>query len=81
MTDRLWSIGDMVKVLEDWEMSNSKLPTFEINPAHIGSGCEVLVTWPGYGPQEHISFDTEVQAQAWIDNESPAWIAKHPKSK
>jgi hypothetical protein len=53
-------------------------PIFAVNPAKVGAGYEVVVTWPGYKPQKHLSFDTEAEAQSWITKDAPAWIAKHP---
>jgi hypothetical protein len=39
-------------------------------------GWYVLLVWPN-GREQHITnFDTEAEAQAWIDNNSAAWLSK-----
>lgn len=36
VTDRLWEISDIVKVLEDWEAQRDCEPSFEIEANRIG---------------------------------------------
>src|SRR5205823_4534551 len=47
VTERLWEIGDIVKVLEDWETENARVkPVFEVQENKIGDGNYVNVTMP-----------------------------------
>lgn len=72
----------VVALIENYEMSKQKTtPIFAVNPAKVGAGYKVVVKWPGYKPKEHLSFDTEAEAQSWISKGAPAWIAKHQNSK
>ena len=63
-------------------------PTFQPVQFKDGSGYYVRVTWPD-GFQEQIqdlntgapSFVSEAEALDWIENDSPDWIERHPRSK
>lgn len=47
VTDRLWDISDIVRVLEAWEAECVAEPSFEAEPNRIGEGHFVRVTFPG----------------------------------
>src|SRR5262249_9536164 len=47
VTDKLWEIGDLVKVLEDWEAARASVePQFKIGTDAIGQDKHVLVSFP-----------------------------------
>ena len=74
VTDKLWDMTDIVKVLEDWEADMATAgTTYEVNPDRIGEGFHVR-TLTRYGkPQTTFGFKTIAGAQAFIEAER----AKH----
>ena len=82
VTDRIWEIGDVVKVLEDWEAAQAiKAPTvFQIRKLDVGEGYYIRVTMPDGKTDAIYSFDDPIQAQQWIDAESRGWLTKARKS-
>jgi len=70
-------------------MSNAiTQPTFKPVPLKDGSGYTVHVKWPD-GHQEEVQdlvtgappFVSEAEALDWIANDTPDWVARHPRSK
>ena len=70
-------------------MSNAiTKPTFQPVQLKDGSGYYVRVTWPD-GLREEIQdlntgtppFVSEAEALDWIENDSPDWMERHPRSK
>jgi hypothetical protein len=70
-------------------MSNAiTKPTLQAVQLKDGSGYYVRVTWPD-GSQEEIQdlntgsppFVSEAEAVDWIENDSPDWIERHPRSR
>ena len=47
VTDRLWEISDLVKVLEDWEAQQDSEPIFDIDMHKVDGKPFVRVTFPG----------------------------------
>lgn len=69
VTDRLWEIGDLVKVIEAWEVEQATAgTTYEIGQNRIGGGFYVKIM-PRYGePMEPVyGFKSRVEAEAWIE--------------
>lgn len=54
----------------------AKTPTLQPRALKDRSGWYVLLTWPGAQEEQVNDFATEADAQAWIDNEAKAWLAK-----
>jgi hypothetical protein len=75
VTDKLWEISDIVKVLEDWEAANSRaVPTFEIGENAIGGGNHVRVTFPNGEHETVYGFATLADAKNWIRRDSQVWL-------
>lgn len=74
VTDRLWDMNDLVKVLEDWEADMATGgTTYEVRPDRIPPGFHVVIN-TRYGKPETISgFPTVETAKAFIEAER----AKH----
>lgn len=49
-------------------------PTMTPRPLKDFSGWYVLLAWPDGLEQQIDDFLTEAEAQAWIDDESAAWL-------
>jgi IS1 family transposase len=75
VTDRLWDVSDLVKVLEDWETTRTKEPTFEVEENRIGGGYFVRVTFPnGETEPFYNDFKTRADAIKWIRCEAVVWL-------
>ena len=75
VTDKLWEISDIVKVLEDWEAINaSAKPQFKIGTDAIGGDKHVLVTFPNGETATVFGFKASYDAAKWIRNESAVWL-------
>lgn len=75
VTDRLWDVSDLVKVLEDWEVSRAKEPTFEVEENRIGGGYFVRATFPtGETEPFYNDFKTRADAIKWIRCEAVVWL-------
>jgi IS1 family transposase len=74
VTDRLWDMNDLVKVLEDWEADMATGgTTYEVRPDRIPPGFHVVIN-SRYGKPETISgFPTVENAKTFIEAER----AKH----
>jgi hypothetical protein len=74
VTDRLWDMNDLVKVLEDWEADMATGgTTYEVRPDRIPPGFHVVIN-SRYGKPETISgFPTVETAKVFIEAER----AKH----
>ena len=74
VTDRLWEMTDIVKVLEDWETDMATAgTTYEVRPDRIPPGFHVAIN-SRYGKPETISgFPTIENAKTFIEAER----AKH----
>jgi IS1 family transposase len=74
VTDRLWEISDIVKVLEDWEAQQDNEPLFDIDTHRIDGKPFVRVTFRD-GKQETIyGFNTRADAIRWIRCEAVVWL-------
>jgi hypothetical protein len=56
-------------------------PELKPFPVKDISGWYVLVTWPDGTEQQVYDFRTELEAKAWIEHDSVAWLQKHPKTR
>jgi hypothetical protein len=65
-----------------------KKPRMIVLPSKAGAGKHnVWVQWPD-GEEQQVdtgqpsgAFDSEAEAKSWIENESEAWLKKHPKNR
>ena len=56
-------------------------PSFAAKALKDGSSWYVLVTWPS-GAEEHVlGFGSKFEADAWIRNDSSAWLSIHPMAR
>jgi IS1 family transposase len=79
VTDKLWEISDIVKVLEDWEAQQDSEPSFEIEANRIGDGYFVRVTFPTGKTEAIYGFATRADAIKWIRCEAVIWLWEHRK--
>jgi IS1 family transposase len=80
VTDHLWDVSDIVKVLEDWEEQNRKPETiFAVRKVVIGDGYYVQVMFPNGETDQIYGFDKEGDAIDWIKGQSRAWLSNHPQ--
>ncbi len=81
VTKRLWEIGDIVDMMEAWEVKEKRdaRPLFEVCENKIGGGYHVRATLPNMVPEQIHGFATEGEAASWIKNESVVWL--HEKRK
>ena len=74
VTDHLWEVSDIVKVLEDWEAEMATGgTTYEIDREAIGEGCQVRILTRYGKPEYKLGFATVDDAYAFIEAER----AKH----
>jgi hypothetical protein len=74
VTDRLWDMNDLVKVLENWEADVATAGTiYDIVPDRIPPGFHVRILTRYGKPREQFGFVTEAEARVFIEAER----AKH----
>jgi hypothetical protein len=56
-------------------------PTMTPCPLKDASGWYILLTWPDGREEQMDDFTSEEEAQAWIDDESAAWLADAKKRR
>jgi IS1 family transposase len=81
VTDRLWDISDIVKVIEAWEAEMATDgTTYEIGENQIGGGFHVRVL-PRYEPQRETKygFETRKAAEAWIESDRKSHRPGRPR--
>jgi IS1 family transposase len=69
VTDRLWDISDIVKVIEAWEVEQATAGiVYEVGENRVGGGFYVRVL-PRYEPQRETKFGfaTREAADAWVE--------------
>jgi IS1 family transposase len=78
ISDRVWDVSDIVRVLEAWEVQRETEPQFEPEAQRIGGGWLVRVTFPN-GETEAIygNFATKADAIKWIRCEAVVWLWQH----
>jgi IS1 family transposase len=75
VTTRLWEIGDIVAMLEEWEAEQARVkPTFEVAESPIGRTSFVRITMPDGTTDEIYGFDSRDQAAEWIELERRNWL-------
>jgi IS1 family transposase len=75
VADRLWEMGDIVSVIEAWEISEARTePSFEIEENKIGEGHFVRVTFPNGEFETVYGFATKADAIKWIRCEAVVWL-------
>ncbi len=79
VTDRLWEISDLVKVLEDWEAHQDSEPSFDIDIHAIGDKPFVRVTFPNGETEAIYGFATRSEAIKWIRCEAVVWLYERRK--
>ena len=81
VTDRLWEIGDVVQLLEDFENQRNAGPSFEIEREWIGQGKFIRATLANGTTDTVYGFATEADAAKWIRSESVIWFYERRKKK
>jgi|SRR5581483_1115057 len=74
VTDRLWEISDLVKVLEDWEAQQNSEPSFDIDTHAIDGKPFVRVSFPDGKSEVIYGFETRADAIKWIRCEAIVWL-------
>ncbi|UGA47227.1 DDE-type integrase/transposase/recombinase [Bradyrhizobium quebecense] len=81
VTDKLWEMGDLVAMLEQWELANFKPEyQFVVRRYAIGKGCSVSVVWRGGEIDTVFGFESEADAMTWIKEKSQEWLINYKKS-
>ncbi len=62
VTDRLWEISDLVKVLEDWEAQQDSEPFFDVDIHAVDGKPFVRVTFPDGKEETIYGFATRAEA-------------------
>jgi hypothetical protein len=61
-------------------VNGPKKPCFKIAQSKEGGNKHVVrIEWPDGHEQLLDVFDSEADANAWVENDSEAWLKKHPK--
>jgi IS1 family transposase len=81
VTDRLWEISDLVKVLEDYEANAHTGPGFDVEANKIGGGHFVRVTFPSGETEAIYGFATRADAIKWIRCEAVVWLWGHREKR
>jgi IS1 family transposase len=74
VTDRLWEISDIVKVLGDWEAQQDSEPIFGVDTHKIDGKPFVRVTFPTGETEAIYGFETRADAIKWIRCEAVVWL-------
>lgn len=74
ITDRLWDVSDIVRVLEAWEAERVSEPSFEVEANKIGDGHFVRVTFATGETEAIYGFATKADAIKWIRCEAVVWL-------
>jgi hypothetical protein len=74
VTDRLWEISDLVRVLEDWEAQQDSEPIFDIDTHRIDGKPFVRVTFPDGKEETIYGFNNHAEAIRWIRCEAVVWL-------
>jgi IS1 family transposase len=77
VSDKLWEIGDIVDLVEQWELANYK-PEYQfiVRQYMIGKGHSVSVLWRGGEVDTIFGFEKEDDALQWIKEGSQVWLAQ-----
>jgi IS1 family transposase len=74
VTDRLWEISDLVKMLEDWEAQQDNEPSFDVDMHAIDGKPFVRVTFPDGKEETIYGFAARADAIKWIRCEAVVWL-------
>jgi IS1 family transposase len=74
VTDRLWEISDLVKVLESWEVQQDSEPVFDVDTHKIDGKPFVRVTFPKGKTEAIYGFETRSDAIKWIRCDAIVWL-------
>jgi IS1 family transposase len=74
VTEKLWEIGDIVQVLEDFENQRKAEPSFKIERERIGVEYFVRATLTNGATNTIHGFATEADAAKWIRCEAVVWL-------
>ncbi len=80
VTDKLWEVSDIVKVIEAWEAEQATAGTeYVIGQNRIGAGFYAKPI-PRYGePPPAVYFDTREEAEAWVEADRAKHRPGRPK--
>ncbi len=74
VTDRLWEMSDLVKMLEDWEAQQDSEPFFDVDMHAIDGKPFVRVTFPDGEEETIYGFTNRADAIKWIRCEAVVWL-------
>lgn len=81
ITDRLWEVSDIVRVLEAWEAQRVTEPCFDVEENRIGGGFFVRVTFPNGKTEAIYGFVTKADAVKWMRCEAIVWLWNKRKNE
>lgn len=74
ITDRVWDVSDLVRVLEKYESERTQEPIFEPEQNRIGGDYAVRVTMPTGEYEMIYGFTDRAAAIKWIRCEAVVWL-------
>ena len=74
VTDKLWEISDLVRVLEDWEAEQNNEPFFDVDMHKVDGKPFVRVTFPDGKEETIYGFNNRAEAIKWIRCEAVIWL-------
>lgn len=74
VTDRLWEISDIVKLLEAYEAQTTAEPVFHVHESKIGEGYLVRALFPNGDSEDIRGFAAREDAINWIRCEAVVWL-------
>ncbi len=74
VTDRLWEISDIVKLIEDYDAQEKAEPVFDIHESNIADGYLVRALFPNGDSEDIRGFSTREDAINWIRCEAVVWL-------
>lgn len=81
LTDRVWDVVDLVRVLERYEAERNQEPMFEPEQNRIGGDYAVRVTMPTGEYEMIYGFSDRAAAIKWIRCEAIVWLYERRKRK
>jgi IS1 family transposase len=79
VSDRVWDVSDIVRVLEAWEAQKENEPIFDVETHKIDGKPFVRVTFPNGETEEIYGFNNRSEAIKWIRCEAVVWLWQRQK--
>ena len=74
VSDGVWDVSDIVRVLEAWEAQKDNEPSFDVDTHKIDGKPFVRMTFPNGGTEAIYGFKTRADAIKCIRCEAVVWL-------